>query len=230
MSETTVIPEFPGNSHKEKDPGAKRVVREYHDPQPKAPTGDQPPRLEKIVKGQVTRRKKGFFDKFSEAFFGDDTQSVGNFILWDVVIPAIKNTVSAAVQGGVDMLLFGEPRGDRTRRDGNHSIVDYGGFARRPGVVSRTRDERPDPFRSRVSHKFDDIIFRNRGEAEEVLSNLVDQIENYNVATIGDLYDLVGMTGDFTDNKWGWDNLSRASTTRVRDGYILVLPRPVVID
>ena len=50
------------------------------------------------------------------------------------------------------------------------------------------------------------------------------------MATIGDLYDLVGMTGDFTDNKWGWDNLSRASTTRVRDGYILVLPRPVVID
>jgi len=76
----------------------------------------------------------------------------------------------------------------------------------------------------------EDIILRTRGEGEAVIASLSDLIEDYGVASVADLYDLVGITGSFTDNKYGWTNLRTASVTRVRDGFLLNLPRPTPID
>ena len=38
------------------------------------------------------------------------------------------------------------------------------------------------------------------------------------------------VTVNFTDNKYGWKDLSSASVSRVRDGYLLNLPRTVLLD
>lgn len=184
----------------------------------------EPRKVEKVITGNLIKRKKSFLDKFSETFFGDDTKSVGSYIVWDVLLPAAKNTISEMVSTGIEMLLFGEARGDRTRRDKGRSYVSYS------SIYGRGRSERQEPLRNRARHKFDDIIIESRGEAEEVLSGLVELIENYDVASVADFYDLVGATSDYSDNKYGWDNLSRASVTRVREGYILVLPKPLALD
>ena len=77
---------------------------------------------------------------------------------------------------------------------------------------------------------FQDLIFESRGEAEEVLTNLLDLIADYGVASVADLYDLVGITGPFTDNKYGWTDLRTASVSRTREGYIINLPKAVAID
>ena len=37
-------------------------------------------------------------------------------------------------------------------------------------------------------------------------------------------------TKTYTDQKWGWSDLALASVRGVRGGYILDLPRPIVID
>ena len=47
------------------------------------------------------------------------------------------------------------------------------------------------------------------------------------VDSVADLYGLVGIDSEYTDNKYGWTNLSSASIKATRDGYILDLPRPV---
>ena len=88
----------------------------------------------------------------------------------------------------------------------------------------------PKPTYGRARLNFDDIILESRGEAEEVLSHLLELVENYGVASVADLYELVGITGSFTDNKYGWTNLSTASVSRVRDGYLLNLPNATPID
>ena len=36
-----------------------------------------------------------------------------------------------------------------------------------------------------------------------------------------DLYDLVGINGSYTDNKYGWTHLRSTDVQRVRDGYLL---------
>lgn len=210
MSEVKLVRDFEYPSNSEK---SKRAIIEDTIKEKKA--------VEQIVKGQVIRQKKTLGQKFSEAFLGDDTRSVGDYILHDVLIPAMKSTLSDMVGGGIEMLLFGErrSRGSSIYRDRDKSYVPY-------NKISRTRDDR-EPIRvSRSKIDLDDIIIESRGEAEDVLDNLVELIQTYNVVSVADYYDMVGIESNFTDNKYGWTNLREATVDRVRRGYCIKLPRP----
>lgn len=201
--------DFPSNSHKRKEETKK--------PEKK---------VEKVTSGKVVKQKKTLGKKFTETFLGDNIESVSSYIIYDVIIPAAKNMVSDTVSNGIEMLLFGQTRGSRTRRDRGKSYVSYSNYYK-----DRYRDrDRQVSQRNRARHNFDDIILESRGEAEEVLSHLVDLTEDYGMASVADLYDLVGVTSNFTDNKYGWDNLSSGRVIPVRGGYLLELPRPIVLD
>ena len=77
---------------------------------------------------------------------------------------------------------------------------------------------------------FDDIVIPSRQEADEVLEKMDEIIDRYDIVSVSDYYDLVGETGNYTDNKYGWSSLRTAEVVRVRDGYIIKLPKPKVID
>ena len=179
-------------------------------------------KLTKVTTGTLIKRRKPFLVRV----FGENAGSVGDYILFDVLVPAAKNTISDIISNGIEMLLYGEPRQSNIRRDRGKSYVSYTNYYDK-------RDKRSDRERidrNRARHRFDDIIIDTKRDAEEVLSNLVDIVDEYGIATVADFYDLVGLTGDWSDNKYGWDNLSRSSVQRVRDGYILVLPKPYALD
>ena len=55
-------------------------------------------------------------------------------------------------------------------------------------------------------------------------------METYGLVRVADLYDLVGITGSYTDNKYGWTNIRNVEPIRVRDGYMLKLPKAMPID
>lgn len=205
---------FPANSHKSK---AKPEER----------------KLEKVVSGKVIQQKKGLTKRFSESFLGDDTRSVGAYILYDVLIPAAKAMISDMVGGGIEMLLFGEKRGHNTKRDGGRSYTSYGSYYK-TSDRDRDRDNRSDrrdiSNSGRARHDFDEIVLETRGEAEEVLSHMVDLTIDYGMASVADLYELVGIDGAFTDNKYGWTDLRNANVSRVRGGYLINLPKTRALD
>jgi hypothetical protein len=203
--------DFPSNSHSRKN---------------KCEEKDGPPKMEKVIKGRVVRSKKSIPKRIMETLVGDDVNSVGGYILHDVLIPAVKSTLSDIVQGGIEMLLFGERKSSRNKRDSGRSTVSYNSFSN-----SQHRNERRDiSSKSRSRHNFDDIILSSRGEAYDVLNHLVDLTIDYKEATVADLYDLVGISEDFTDRKYGWTDLGGATVSRVRDGYLLNLPKPRLLD
>lgn len=214
MSDEEIIKlNYPPNSHTSK---INKTVK--NNPPPK--------KNKRIVKSAVTIRKKPLGRRIHEAIVGtdDDGGSVGNYILYDVLIPAAKSTIFEMITGGVEMRLFGTTKGTRTRRDRGKSFVSY-------DKVSYRQEERRPPFRSTTSHRnFDDIVITTRGEAEEVLSNLVDLTIDYDMATVADFYDFVGIQQRFTDQKYGWTNLSDATISRVRGGYLINLPKPILLD
>lgn len=76
------------------------------------------------------------------------------------------------------------------------------------------------------------IIFDNRGEAETVLSNIVDLMIDYGLVTIADFYDLVGIKTSFSNNDWGWidSSLANINVSRVPYGYKINLPAPIKLD
>lgn len=192
-------------------------------------------KLHKVVQGKVMKKKKGIGSKLAETFLEDDTKSVASYIFHDVLIPAAKSMISDMVGGGIEMLLFGGRRGrtDYSRGGSSRgpSRTSYGSYYRDTNRDSRDRDrDRSMSNRSRARFDFDEIVLETRGEAEEVISNLVDLTIDYQQATVADLYELVGITGNFTDNKYGWTDLRGVVPRRVRDGYLLDLPRPQPLD
>ena len=199
---------YPSNSHKAKEE-AKTEER----------------RVGKIVTGNVKEKKKGEFNKLADVFISEDVRNVKSYVVMDVLIPAIKKAIVDIVTDGVHMIFYGGAK----RRDGGSrfdkvSYVDYSKSSRYPDDrYSTTRD-------TRVSYSSDQFTFETRGEAEEVLAQMDGILEKYGVVRMLDLYDMVGKSCDHTANKYGWTSTRNAEITRVRDGYVIKMPRPYPID
>lgn len=207
--------DYPTNSHKQKK-------EEKVEPKKK---------VEQVTRGEVTRRKKPLGKRMAETFVGGDTKGVWSYVLLDVLVPAAKDMVSDAVSTGVERMLFGDNyRGGRRPR-GSGRPPSYTSYNRYSPMGGREREEpRALSRRGRASHDFDEIILETRVEAEEVVDRLFDLVSRYEMATVADLYDLVGVSGSYTDDKWGWTDIRGAGVTRVRNGYLLDLPRPEPLD
>lgn len=182
-------------------------------------------KVEKVVKGVVKTKKKSQIHKFTDIFVAEDIRDVKTYLVDDLLIPSIKNTILDLIVEGATIIFKGEP--GRHRK--SNSSVDYVSYRR---YADRDRrDDRYRETRARSNYGFDDIILESRGEAERVLTRMDELIDTYGFVTVADLYDLVGKTCNYTDNKYGWTNLSSAEPVRVRGGdYMLRLPRAVVID
>lgn len=211
--------EFPSNSKE------KRTAR---------PDKLEPKKVERIIEGEVIRRKKPLGRRFIEHFVGGDARGVWGFVTADVLIPAAKDAIADAFSQGIERALFGEARSSSRRngrRPGDGPYTNYGKFSRDPRERDRDRDrERSMSRRARAAHDFDEIILPTRVEAEEVIDRLFDLANKYETATVADLYDLVGIAGNYTDDKWGWSDIRGAGVVRVRNGYLLDLPRPEPLD
>lgn len=188
----------------------------------------------RVVEGDVVRRKKSLTTRFREMFLGDDTKGVFEYVLGDVLVPALKDMITDSVSQGMERLIFGNARpnnrrgGSRPGAFGNNSgPVNYNRYAgsnresSQSGTMSR---------RARASHDFDDIILATRGEAEQVIDQLTSILEKYEIVSVRDLYETVGVEFHHTDEKWGWTNLREARVTRVSNGYLLDLPKTEPID
>ena len=173
-------------------------------------------KVEKVVKGNVKVKKKGEISKFKDVFISADAAYVKSYVIMDVLVPALKKAVSDIVTNGIDMILYGET--GHSKRRTNSSNISYRDY------YDRRDDRRYDRPRSN-GYSFDDITLESRGEAEEVLDSLFDLIDTYKIASVADRYDLVGETPEYTDNKYGWEDLRNAEVIRVRDGYKLKLPK-----
>jgi hypothetical protein len=174
-------------------------------------------KIEKIVKGTVKSKKK---NGFLSSFLTGDLVDIRDYVIQDVLIPAVKNTIEDIITNGISMLLNnGETRKGSNRRSSASSRISYRAY------YEREESER-DRYRSRDrGYSYDDIILESGAEADEVIARLDELIDVYGMASVADLYDLVGISGQYTDNKYGWTDVSSASRIRVRDGYLLKMPR-----
>ena len=181
-------------------------------------------KVEKVVTGKVITKKKSGFQKFTDEFISEDAKNIKSYVFGEVLIPAIKKAISDIVTDGIDMILYGSS--GRGARRSTADKVSYRNYYDR-------KDPRPvDRYDSGYgsSYSYDDIILNSRGEAEDVLSRMDELMETYGLVRVADLYDLVGISGSYTDNKYGWTNIRNAQIVHVRDGYMIKMPRAIPID
>ena len=225
---------FPSNAHKQK---------EYIPPTPK--------KVDIVVKGQVSKVKKTTGQKISETFLGDNLKNAMRYVIDKVLIPTAKSTISdLAGMGGdvirmtVDRMMYGENIENIIRgRRSTGPRINYTGYSARTKIPNDTRyfaennnmprtqqqvQQNPQiTTLKRVRQNFDDIVMESRTDAEEVLTRLLDFIDNYGIVSIAEFYDMIGFETSYADFKYGWEELGQAVVTRVRDGYVLHLPRPI---
>lgn len=184
--------------------------------------------IKPVTSKPATRQKRTMGSKMRESLIGSDARSVGEYIMMDVLIPSAKRVISEAVSQGVDRLLFGESRPRDSRHGAVYTSYSSSSPRRAPAPVS-SQYGRQTNYRAQAQHDFSNIIIEDRLEAERVISSLSDIIEAYGVATVSDLYNLVEITPSYVDQKWGWTDIRGSDIRRIREGYLLILPRPVAI-
>lgn len=177
-------------------------------------------KVQGVIVGPANRKKRSDVKKFINAFVQEDITDIKAYILMDVLVPAVKKVLSDTV----DTILYGES--NRSHRNSNSSRINY------RGCYERENDRRDRPVnRNRNSFDYDDIIFNSRGDAEAVLDAMNDIIGQYGIVSVADLYDLANLDHPpYTMNNYGWSNIAGARADRVRDGYILRLPKAIPID
>lgn len=173
-------------------------------------------KIEKVVSGKVKTQKTGELHKFTDLFIAEDLRTVVTYVIKDVIIPEAKKIVREIMVSGTDMMLFGESRGKKT------SVSDRVSY-RRYYDRDDDRTKRDEIVRDRF--RFDNIILDNRGDAEKALYVMDDILEEYGMVRVADFYELVGITGDYTDNNYGWDNLRNATVIHTRDGWTFRFPK-----
>ena len=223
--------EFPGNSQQ------RRAVPS----QP--PTAKEPEKaekkVEKVVSGEVIRRKQPMTKRIKAIFMGGDSQSVKDYVLLEVIVPAFKDTIADAVTGGIERIIFGDnyrpgPRRGRGYGGGPHNAFNYAAVSNRNSVAGGAFREDPRTQlsrRGRATHSFDEVIFPSRADAEAVLTQMFDLLDQFEVVAVSDFLELSGVSGNFTDHRFGWTDLRGVQAHRTRGGgYILGLPPTEPID
>lgn len=200
----------------------------------KRPQEAKKPEIESVVTTEVVARKKSLGKRFKEIFIGGDSKSVMQYVFMDVLVPQAKDMITEAASQGFERLIYGENRPGRRygpRPTAGANYTPYNRYAARGNnpVGRAERDERQ-PTASVRGHRIDDILLATRVEADTVLERMYDFLNQYETVSVAELYSLIGWTANYVDQKWGWTDLSGSSVQRVREGYILNLPRPRSLD
>ena len=180
-------------------------------------------KVEKVVNSKVVTKKKSAFSKFTDEFVSEDAKNIKSYVFGEVLIPAVKKAVCDIVVDSINMFLYGDARRGTKRSTADR--VSYRNYADEYNRPSRT-------YRDSASrYSYDEIGIESRAEAEDVLDRMYELIDTYKLVTVADFYDLIGVTGQYTDNSYGWTSLRNADIVRGRDGmYYIKLPRAMPID
>jgi hypothetical protein len=199
------------------------------------PTDRKPVRV--IVDANLVQNKKPLGRKIAEVFGGESMRSVGEHVVTDVLLPQFKEMLLDTVIVGAKRAILG---GDRAVSNSRARDTKYGtGNANynqmyvspnRGYGTSAPSQQRAAEMDSRGPNDFRDYLFPSRGQAEEIVDNLISVLDQYGTVSVHELKAMIGKTGEFTDQKWGWKNLREAGVSRDRDGYRLDLPKLVSLD
>lgn len=219
-----IEPKLSSNSHKSKDKDARK-------------------KPSKVIRGSVHTKKKGLGQKMMQNLISDDFDNIGSYVIADIVLPASKQLVDDIFMGGLDIMedifkkmVFGvtskKKRSSYYNKTSHTSYNSMSGYNNHRSYNDKKsyNSHKARNISTKATHNFDDIILETRGDAEAVLSEMFDLLISYGFVSVGDLLDLVDITGSHTDQKWGWSELEGSKPIRVRDGYILKLPRTRQLD
>lgn len=209
--------DYQGNSNKAKEEAAK----------PEEPKKN----VEKVIVGEVVEKEPGFGHKVKHIFFGGDVKDVAQFVFYEKALPGLRDMLFDMGSDGWHRMLYGiggkrgpAPQQSRQKTTYNSSPVRRYMDPRGQGAPSPNRPGSYSPG-PRRQQEMNDIILTTREDAQRVLDTMNACVEQYQVVSLADLKELVGLPQAHIDQKWGWTFLTSSEIRQVREGFLLELPK-----
>lgn len=180
-----------------------------------------------VSDGGVVSTKKTLSRKFADTFIEDDIKDVKNYIIFDAIVPGIKNLILDVLS----RMFFGEGYSGGGGRKSKGEHYDYSArYKYKPSGGRSDRRRRDDDYEPDDNVDYRNIVLQRREEAESVVDQMRGRIDTYGTASVADLLDLIDVTGKYTDNNWGWDDEREIGIRRVRNGYLIDVSEAKLLD
>lgn len=214
--------DYQSNSHKSKEEAAKKAEKP-----PK-------PEVKRVVKGEVVKKKRPIGSLFKEVFLGGDIHDVGDYVLGNIILPKLRDTLWEVISRGSGRWIFGDNRVGPSKTPTSYAgKVSYNTIPIQQAPDPRTGSpflpaRLPDQPRIRPANRAisNDFIFHERTDAEGVLEQMLNVLDEGYVVSMADFFEMMGLEStDHTDNKFGWSTLPPTIQIRQQgNGWIIDLP------
>lgn len=177
---------------------------------------------------QPQPKKANVSGKILQSFIQKDVKDIGQYLLYDRAIPALKKAIldigcgiMDGVKGSFSMLLYGDDRS--TQSSGSNQVPYNQYFKAGPAPKPQSSITTVGGFRL-IEHDTDE-------QAHEVLRQMREQIAHYPVVRVADYYEYAHYGhGEYSANNYGWKDLTDVKVIQIPNGkYVLTLPKAVPV-
>ena len=153
----------------------------------------------------------------------------------EVIIPKFQDILLDTINKGGEYLIYGETKASKLNHNRRSSIYYSIISDRKLDRIERagtlgTREIGDSRNKNYDTDYYSDLIFRDRQQAEEILSRMYEDLQDYECCTILSLKSMMGHHTTHTDEKYGWDDLTGSRIKKVRGGWLLELPTAKYLD
>lgn len=186
----------------------------------------------KVVTGPVARRKK------KQHPAEESLAITAGYVFTEVLLPAFRDMLYDGIVAGAGKIIY--PGTDRPHTRSSRpqtgvgvakgSYTSYNRYSDKKRSIGEPKEGVRPSKRARSQHDFDEFVLSTRKEAVDIIDSMFEDLLDYEVVTVSDLYDKLGVTPQYTDDNWGWTDIRGADVKRIRGGYVLSLPQPKALD
>lgn len=198
---------------------------------PDKTTGPVPaaPKKNITVLGNAKKVDRPATKRFFDFLFAESPKDLAKKVGRDVVVPRLKAGFEEAAANFLSGMLWGggnRPAGTMVQgaafRAGG---VNYQSVSTQNAMLAARQASVP----VTSSGNYQDLVLPSQQLAELYLGNMFELLNQYRVVAVADLYEMAAITPAISDNSYGWTSLEGSRISKVRDGYLLELPRPTLI-
>lgn len=195
-------------------------------------TNEKPNNAELSVK----MKDKPVSRKFKEAIFSNETVDVKSYLMFGIVIPAIKNTIVNVGKSALELIFGVDGTSSYALGHKQKKTPYYQYYSSEIDTAQRNVTKLTNSYNK---YAYKELNCANYAFATEIRDRMLEALSKYHRVSVGDLYDTVQevcedptiVTSETTDYKWGWKSLEHSYIKRELDGsYTLILPEPIFLD
>lgn len=180
-----------------------------------------------IPQGGAERVKRPARKRIMNFVIAENPKELAKDVGRNLVVPRLKASFEEAFNSLLAGLLWGNSANRPTNGIVRGTVLNpnttvYGGVVN-GGVSPQQLAAAAMPNRP---SGYQDVKVPTQQYAEALLARLYQDLNEYRMVSIADLYEAANLPTEPQDHKMGWYSLEGAHVEIVRDGFVLALPRP----